>query len=161
MKRLLLLPTLLLAACAPMAAPASPLAPGDVLTLTGTTKGKEAVNVTLTVRGKGERDRDGDWEYGADGAESDSALIYVDGEEDFVVALDSSEILDDGGTRHETILACFASPSGPGWRTAEGYLVQGDKTSFEILGQRLKGQSGLAGLRTLSENAGDCLITRK
>ncbi|BDP40280.1 hypothetical protein DAETH_02490 [Deinococcus aetherius] len=161
MKKLLLLPTLLLAACASMAAPVAPLAPGDVLTLTGTTRSKEAVNVTLTVRTRGERDRDGDWEYDADGAKPDSAVIFVDGEQDFVMAVDSSDVVDDGGTRHETILACFAAPSGPGWRTAEGYLVQGDRMSFQILGQRLKSQSELAGLKTLAENAGDCHLTRK
>lgn len=162
MKRLLpLFALLLLAACAPTAAPVSPLAPGDVLTLSGTTKSKEAVNVTLTVRNKGERDRDGDWEYGADGAEPDSASIFVEEEQDFVVAVETSEVLDDGGTRHETILACFAAPDGPGWRTAEGYLVQGDRLSFRTLGQRLKGQSEVAGLKTLTENAGECLITRR
>ncbi|MEF2279804.1 hypothetical protein V3W47_16035 [Deinococcus sp. YIM 134068] len=161
MKRLLLLPSLLLAACAPAAAPVGPLVPGDVLTLTGTTKSKEAVNVTLTVRNKGERDGDGDWEYDADSTQPDSAFIILNGEQDFVGVVEGGGVLGTDGQEDDRVLLCLGETTGPGWRTATGYLVQESVTDLTTLLGRAQSQSGLSGLKTLAESSGDCTITRK
>ncbi|GMA17287.1 hypothetical protein E5F05_20235 [Deinococcus metallilatus] len=159
MKKFLLLPTLLLAACAPAAAPKGPFAAGDVFTLTGTTKNKEAVSQTITLRDSGERDRGGDWDYDADGAAPHSAQFTINGEQDFVAVVDVAEVL--GGSSDARVIGCLAIPSGPGWRSAEGFLLKETVAGLEALKERLESQPKGAAFRTLVEGAGDCKITRQ
>lgn len=159
MKNFLLLPLLLLASCAPMAASRSPLAVGDQFLLSGTTRDGQAVSQTVTLRDAGKRDEDGDWSYRADGTTSSSARVTIDTEQDFLVVLEGAEL--ETSLTEGKILGCFAQPSGPGWRSADGFLLRQTLPELIALAGQVEGKSNLTALQALIKAAGECRVTRK
>ncbi|MCD0167831.1 MULTISPECIES: hypothetical protein [unclassified Deinococcus] len=160
MKKVLLLPlpVFLLAACSVTPAQA-PFKAGDVFEMTGTTTDKKAVAHTYTLRNDGQWDsQDDEWNYLANGTSSRSASLKINREQDILYTTDTQENDD---LDKQIYTACFAQTDGPGWRTAEGFLVQGNLQAFRDFTKRMAGVPEGQLFKTFKSLSGECVITRK
>lgn len=156
MKKLLLLPMLLLASCS-MTPPTAPFKAGDTFMMSGNTKDKQNVALNVVLRDGG--DLDGNyWEYSADGSGKDSAYLSVSTDLDYVAVVDWAEGADGSS---EIVAACYAFPGERGWRRAEGRFLRMASKDYSAFWKRMKPLTGREFASELDKVAGDCLITRK
>lgn len=156
MKKLLLLPLVLLASCATTPA-TSPFKTGDAFIVSGTTKDGVNVSFTAQLRDNGSLD-DNYWEYDADGSATDSAFFIVKANQEYAYAEDFFKG-PDGKTN--MVAGCYVYPTGPGWKQATGFLIRETRAEFDAFWKRVKGLSGSDLRFELRKTAGDCMITRK
>ena len=156
MKKLLLLPTLLLASCS-MSGPTAPFKAGDTFIVSGRTKDGVNTNFTAVLRDNGKFE-DNYWQYDADGSSTDSALLVAKSSQDYVYAKDYFESADG---KTDMIVGCYAYPGGPGGKHATCFLSREMRADYDAFWKRISGMK-VNGLRfELSKTAGDCMITRK
>ena len=145
-----------LTACA-YTPPQPPFADGEVFLLRGTTATGEAISQTFTLRG-GASQHDGRWQYAADGRVAGTAALLTDLTQELVAVVDASEAL--GARPDARVVACVVAPAGPGWRSADGVLVQGPPDAMLTLADRVDWSAGLPGVRAMAGDSGTCTLTR-
>lgn len=164
MKKLLLLPLLLLASCAPSASQSvSPFKEGEVLHLSGTTKTKQAVDQTITIQSEGSRDG-GWWSYLAYDFEKSFALTRVEISADQTKLIVRTFGIDKTVKTEDAALVqtvCLTYPEGRGWREADGYLLQDTADKVNALIQNFSNKTEDAAVRDFFEQSGTCKITRQ
>lgn len=156
MIRVLLL-GLLLSACAytPLR---EPFHVGDTFTLNGTTLDGTILARHYRLAGSGRLAADGHWEYVADGAVAGVSGVLAGPGERLVVLVDGSEAL--GNRPDARVTVCAVEPGGPGWRTADGLLVQGLPGTMLNLAQTLDWTVRLDTLRGVLGATGTCTLKR-
>lgn len=160
MKKSLLLPALLLAACT-VAPPQPPFKVGDVLVLTGTTKTAQPVNQKYTLSRAGEY-ADGKWNYRIINLADTLAFgqFQVDGEGGYAM-LEATNLNSkaDGGKSTKTF--CIVFPEAKTWRSAEGVMVHDTLENVSALEKELDKLTDEASTRALLANSGKCTMSRE
>ncbi|WP_309572850.1 hypothetical protein [Deinococcus sp.] len=73
--------------------------------------------------------------------------------------IDASDAL--GNRPDALVTACIVAPSGPGWRRADGVLVQGGPDVMLTLAERVDWAAGRPGVRAVVGDSGTCTVTRR
>lgn len=150
MKRLLLLPVLLLAACAPVAGVGGPFKVGDRFSVMGEDRNGVSSREVITIRQPGQQPEGRYWEYAASVRVADRAWVRTSRDGELFLAV--SEIGNE-------VRLCVTAPSGPGWKVSHGALVTESSSGYERLVERLEDSN--ATLRELASQHGVCIVQRE
>lgn len=169
MKKLLLLPLLLLASCS-MTPPQPPFKVGETLLMEGATKAGVKVSQKYVLRTEGKYEG-GEWSYrfmnsGLTAPDSTSALslalgeVLVDGSGEYVISVQNSfESLAGSSKSMKTY--CIAYPVSSAWRSADGFLVHDTLDQVKAFEAQLEQLTTEEAARRLLSDAGTCTLTRQ
>lgn len=161
MKRLLLLPTLLLAACS-TTPPTAPFKVGDVVQIEGTSKTGQKIAQKYALKREGTY-ADGEWRYTV--MELADALtigqLQVHGGSDKYIVLEVTTFNAKSKDSQAMKTLCLAYPTDQYYSESAGFLVYDTLDNARELEKKIDQTTTEAGVRELLANSGTCTITRQ